>query len=101
MAPDMVQPMAGLGRRWGWDFVVMYGQTEATARMAYLPADLAPRSSRPRRGAGAGRVVRDPRVRRRSARAGGVGEVVYRGPNVMMGYAESAGDLARGPSSTS
>ena len=28
--------------------------------------------------------------------AEGVGELVYRGPNVMLGYAEQAGDLARG-----
>ena len=27
----------------GWDLVVMYGQTEATARMAYLPPELATR----------------------------------------------------------
>ena len=30
-----------LGRERGFDFVVMYGQTEATARMAYLPPRLA------------------------------------------------------------
>ena len=28
---------------WGVDFVSMYGQTEATARMAYLPPELAAR----------------------------------------------------------
>ena len=32
---------AELGRRRGWDLVVMYGQTEATARMAYLPPERA------------------------------------------------------------
>ena len=30
-------------RQWGVDFFVMYGQTEATARMAYLPPELAAR----------------------------------------------------------
>jgi len=41
LAPDRVRRFAELGRRRGWDLFVMYGQTEATARMAYLPPDLA------------------------------------------------------------
>ncbi len=66
-------------RRWvrhgqarGFDFVVMYGQTEATARMAWLPPSLAAerpdsdRGSHPRRPA----ATRAPgRARRRAARA--------------------------------
>src|SRR4051794_38610256 len=34
MAPDRVRHYAELGRRRGWDLFVMYGQTEATARIA-------------------------------------------------------------------
>ncbi len=45
MDPARVRAFAELGRRRGWDLFVMYGQTEATARMAYLPPDLA--TSRP------------------------------------------------------
>ena len=41
LAPDDVRRHAELGQRRGFDFFVMYGQTEATARMAYLPPDLA------------------------------------------------------------
>ena len=41
LAPARVREYADLGRRRGWDLFVMYGQTEATARMAYLPPDLA------------------------------------------------------------
>ncbi len=41
LAPERVRRFAELGRRRGWDLFVMYGQTEATARMAYLPPDLA------------------------------------------------------------
>lgn len=37
LAPEDVRRWAGVGRERGWDLVVMYGQTEATARMAYLP----------------------------------------------------------------
>jgi len=39
LAPDQVRRYAELARRRGWDFFVMYGQTEATARIAYLPPD--------------------------------------------------------------
>ncbi|HEU5108877.1 MAG TPA: AMP-binding protein, partial [Micromonosporaceae bacterium] len=41
LAPERVARYAALGRRRGWRLFVMYGQTEATARMAYLPPDLA------------------------------------------------------------
>ena len=41
LAPERVRRYAEPGRRRGWDLFVMYGQTEATARMAYLPPDLA------------------------------------------------------------
>ena len=39
--PDRVRSYAEMGQRQGWDLFVMYGQTEATARMAYLPPDQA------------------------------------------------------------
>ncbi len=83
--PERVAALAAMGHRQGWDLFVMYGQTEATARMAYLPPDLA--SSHP------GTVgVPVP---------GGTvdivdGEIVYSGPNVMLGYAETPADLALG-----
>ena len=41
MPPERVRRFAELGRRQGWDLFVMYGATEATARMAYLPPQLA------------------------------------------------------------
>ncbi len=41
LAPDRVREWVERTRRWGVDFYVMYGQTEATARMAYLPPALA------------------------------------------------------------
>ena len=43
LAPERVTQYLQLGQRRGWDFCVMYGQTEATARMAYLPPELAER----------------------------------------------------------
>lgn len=96
LAPERVARYAELARRDGWELFVMYGQTEATARMAYLPPGLA--ASRP--GAigvpvpgGSFRLAPLPD----GERAGeGTGELVYSGPNVMLGYADGPADLAQG-----
>ena len=102
MAPDTVHRYAELGRRRGWDLFVMYGQTEATARMAYLPPDLA--ATRPTAvgvpvPGGAFALAPVPGHEQTPGEPE-VGELVYRGPNVMMGYARSVADLARGPEVT-
>jgi acyl-CoA synthetase (AMP-forming)/AMP-acid ligase II len=89
MPPERVRRYAELGRQRGFDLFVMYGQTEATARMAYLPPDLA--LQHPGTVGVAipgGRLTID-------APDGEVGELVYEGPNVMLGYADSPRDLAR------
>jgi acyl-CoA synthetase (AMP-forming)/AMP-acid ligase II len=80
-----------LGRRRGWDLFVMYGQTEATARMAYLPPRLAadnPGTIGIPIPGGAFRIDPVPGL--------ADGELVYTGPNVMLGYAERPEDLAAG-----
>ena len=97
MAPAQVVRYAELGRARGWDLVVMYGQTEATARMAYLPPYLA--TTRPH-AIGVPIPGGHLRLAPVDGVADGVGELVYSGPNVMMGYAEHAADLARGPELT-
>jgi acyl-CoA synthetase (AMP-forming)/AMP-acid ligase II len=83
--PARVVRWAQLGQARGWDFHVMYGQTEATARMAFLPPDLA--ATRPTAigvpVAGAELHVEE-------------GELVFTGPNVMLGYATQPADLALG-----
>ena len=94
LAPDRVQHYTRLGRRRGWDLVVMYGQTEATARMAYLPAGLA--ESHPQ---AIGRAVPGGSFRLRPVEGcddPDAGELVYSGPNVMLGYAHTPADLALG-----
>ncbi len=94
LPPEKVKQLASMGRRHGWDFFVMYGQTEATARMAFLPPDRAltnpstigvpiPGGSFELRGVD-------------GAQGGNEGELVYRGPNVMMGYAHGPSDLCLG-----
>ena len=92
LPPDLVRRYADWAAASGKRFFVMYGQTEATARMAYLPPDLAATHTDcigiaiP-----GGRLDIEPVEG--EARAG-VGELVYRGPNVMMGYAACEEDLA-------
>lgn len=89
--PDRVRRFAALGRERGFEFTVMYGQTEATARMAYLPPRLAETA------AGAiGIPIPGGRFRIDEPSAEGVGELVYDGPNVMMGYATEPADFAAG-----
>ena len=96
MEPARVREYAELTAEHGVDLFVMYGQTEATARMAYLPPKLAathPESiGVPIPG---GRLRISPVA---DVAEPGVGELVYDGPNVMMGYARSRADLGRGPS---
>jgi acyl-coenzyme A synthetase/AMP-(fatty) acid ligase len=93
LAPDAVRRWADQGRREGWELFVMYGQTEATARMAYLPPSLAcerPDAVGVAVEGGAFQIVPV------AGQPEGVGEVRYRGPNVMLGYADHPRDLARG-----
>lgn len=93
LTPDRVRHFAELGRAHGWQLFVMYGATEATARMSYLPPDLALDNptciGAPVPG---GSFHLEPV----DDAPGEVGELVYRGANVMLGYARSPADLALG-----
>ncbi len=81
----------------GGKFFVMYGSTEATARMAILPFD-----DLPRKAGSAGKAIPGGEIGIETAsglvttEADVTGQIVYRGPNVMMGYAENRDDLALG-----
>ncbi|MEV0221739.1 AMP-binding protein [Streptomyces sp. NPDC050704] len=96
LAPERVRRYAESGRRHGWELFVMYGQTEATARMAYLPPHLA--TERPE-AVGVpipGGSFRLSPVDGMDSHGPDVGELIYSGPNVMLGYAETPADLALG-----
>lgn len=82
LAPELIREFAGQVDR----FYVMYGQTEATARMAVLPPErLADKLGSAGLALPGGRLEADDD-----------GEILYHGPNVMMGYADTADDLSRG-----
>lgn len=97
LLPDLHRKYAEWSRDTGRRFIVMYGQCEATARMAYLPWE---RSLEKIGAMGVaipggsfelidtdGNVITQPHV---------TGELRYRGDNVTLGYATDAGDLIRG-----
>ena len=94
MTPERISGLVEHGRREAWELVVMYGQTEATARMAWLPPHLASENPGAVGQAIPGGTFRLDPVEDTPE---GVGELVYSGPNVMMGYATSPADLSRGP----
>ncbi|GHG05648.1 MULTISPECIES: AMP-binding protein [Amycolatopsis] len=81
----------------GGRMYVMYGQTEASPRMTTVPAErLAEKlgSAGPAVPGGKFSVRRDDGSETTHPKI--VGEVVYRGPNVMMGYADDESGLAKG-----
>ncbi|HET9985581.1 MAG TPA: AMP-binding protein [Longimicrobiales bacterium] len=91
LRPDLIQAFHDRARAAGARFFVMYGQTEATARIAYVPWE--------RLGEKIGFIgVAIPRGRLSLAPVedSEQQELIYEGPNVMMGYADSAADLAAG-----
>jgi len=68
-------------------FYVMYGQTEAAPRMSYIPAEhVLSKSNSIGIAIPGGQFEIDRET----------SELIYRGPNVMMGYAESLHDLEKG-----
>ena len=95
MAPEVVRRWAGRGAAEGWDLRVMYGQTEATARMAVTrPGQTLDDPTTVGHPVGSSRFA----VRRDGlpVAPGEVGELHFAGPAVMDGYAETPEDLARG-----
>ena len=80
----------------GKEFIVMYGQTEAAPRMSYLPFDKALEKY-----ASIGVAIPGGKLSVRDVNDQEItvpdtdGELIYKGPNVCMGYAECIEDLAR------
>jgi len=97
LSPELHEQFAKWAIEKNKKFIVMYGQTEATARMSYLPAE----KSLEKYGSMGiaipggkfslidveGNEIREPET---------VGELVYVGENVTLGYAEKGEDLAKG-----
>lgn len=97
LTPELHKKFAELAAAKDMRFIVMYGQCEATARMGYLPAEKAVEKC-----GSMGIAIPDGRFRLLDADDTEItqplvtGELVYEGPNVTLGYAECAADLAKG-----
>ena len=97
LSPELHKKFAEYARSLGKKFIVMYGQCEATARMGYLPAEYSLEKYGSMGIAIPGgeftlidideKEISEPNI---------TGELVYRGPNVTMGYAECGEDLVKG-----
>jgi acyl-coenzyme A synthetase/AMP-(fatty) acid ligase len=75
----------------------MYGQTEATARIAYLPwQETEARAGSIGRAIPGGALWLEDEHKQRIEQPGVPGQLVYSGRNVCLGYATSAIDLANG-----
>jgi long-chain acyl-CoA synthetase len=95
LGEELVRKFHCLAEQRGGTFHVMYGQTEATARISGLPPELLPQAAR-----SVGLAIPGGRLSvEHDGRLMGPmkeGELVYEGPNVMMGYASSPSDLGNG-----
>ena len=97
LRPELVTEFNDRMTAVGGRMYVMYGQTEAGPRMTTLPAErLAAKVGSVGPAVPGGRLSIRLEDGSETTAAGTVGEVVYRGPNVMLGYAETAADLALG-----
>lgn len=92
LRPDLVRHFSDSAAVKGGRFYVMYGQTEATARMAYVPPERLPHKSGSIGVAIPGGEFWIEPVDGEAS----LGQLFYRGPNVMLGYAAGPDDLARG-----
>lgn len=97
LSPELHKKIAKYASDVGKEFIVMYGQCEATARMSYLPSE---KSLEKYGSVGIaipggqfeivdenGEIIEKEEV---------AGELLYRGENVTLGYAEKGEDLVKG-----
>lgn len=96
LSPELHKEFAWYAEENNKRFVVMYGQTEATARMAYLPWNKSIEKC-----GSMGIAIPGGKLWLRDEEGNAVtesdviGELIYEGENVTLGYAETAEDLEK------
>ncbi len=96
LSPELHKEFARYAEENNKRFVVMYGQTEATARMAYLPWNKSIEKC-----GSMGIAIPGGKLWLRDEEGNAVtesdviGELIYEGENVTLGYAETADDLEK------
>jgi len=94
---ELFREFAEFAQRTGKKFIATYGQTEGTARMAYLPAGLATGKI-----GSIGKAIPNGKLSLIDEKGNEIkemeasGEMVYKGPNVTLGYAHKGTDLQKG-----
>lgn len=97
LGKELSLEFATICRDKGIRFFVMYGQTEATARMSYLPPEYA--ISKPGSIGVAipgGRLSLQDENGNTITQSETIGELIYEGDNVTMGYSNDCNDLCKG-----
>jgi len=88
-------PILNITNDKGVKFYIMYGQTEATARISWLPADrILSKTGSIGIAIPGGEIILEDASGNCINSPETEGELIYEGENVMMGYAKSAEDLA-------
>ncbi len=97
LTPELHEKFAAYAAEKEKNFVVMYGQCEATARMGYLPPDKAVEKKGSMGIAIPGGKFKLIDVNGQEINEAHItGELVYEGKNVTLGYAECGEDLIKG-----
>lgn len=97
LSEEMFKMLAQYAYDTGKKFIATYGQTECTARMAYLPAELAiTKTCSIGMAEPGGQLSILDKDGRETFEGEAEGEMVYRGENVTMGYATCKEDLLKG-----
>ena len=97
LSPEVFHALATYAFEKGKRFIATYGQSECTARMAYLPAELAlTKTCSIGYAEPGGQLSILDKDGHESFSGEAEGEMVYRGENVTLGYAETITDLMKG-----
>ena len=97
LTEEMFKALAQYAHDKGKKFIATYGQSECTARMAYLPAELAlEKTCSIGKAEPGGRLSIIDAEGNETFEGEATGEMVYRGENVTLGYANSKEDLLKG-----
>lgn len=97
LGKEDVEHFHAKGKEHGWLLYVMYGQTEASPRISYVPPEKLPEASEtigiPIPGGALKLLMEDGHL---TEEPGAEGELIYQGPNVMLGYATEPSHLTLG-----
>ena len=97
LSDDLIKKFFNISKKKNFKFVVMYGQTEATSRMSYLSPNFLEKKI-----GSIGKPVKNGKFSIQDNNGeiikneNKVGELIYEGKNVSMGYASNKSDLING-----